>query len=1559
MVVQLIEAELMGSEDARHRAALLLEKAAIQEERLSKDEEAANTYRECLELKPEDPSILILLEGIYAAKQDYPRLVEVQRLLADAVEDPSLKAHYLTNAGYILEERLKDKDGAGVAFRAAFSLDRRDVLLLTAMKRVAERDGKTEELLGALASEANLLGAYAAPTYLQISKVYERLDRKEDALAALLAARRASNDPLVLAELARIYESQRRFEDLADVLLSWVGVINDESELVAINLRLAALYEEELRRDEDAIGRYRAILAKVPNHAQALAGLGKLYHRNQNWEGLLSAFDMEVQAADDNRQKAARTYKAAEVLEERLGRSEDAISRYNQCLQFQPGYLPAQKALSRLFEKQNRYAELVAMYEQDLLQTADRNRDHLHPEQDRRPLRGPPLGPGPRHQLHDADPGAHAGPPADDPQPGAAVRGGGQVARAHPAARDRGGAGRGHEAVLSIHHRNAEILDDQLKDRAGAIAAYERLLSLSPSYLPALKALGRLYAQDGRWDDLVKMYRAESEISSSAEVAANLIFKIGELQEHKLNKEVDAIASYQEVLTLAPNYFPALRALGASTGARPPGRASSTCSAPRPPTAPIRWSAPTPSSTPPPSGRTTGAAGHGHRGLPGVPCASPPATPPRSAPWSASTPPRGDVKDLVAVLDRETQTASTATAKVSAYVKLARLYLDTLNEPARAAQCCEAALALEPGNLSSLKALERIRASDRPRRAEVRSRLAERVTDTRLRTALRLAAANDQDRGGGGDLLVEHSSGDGRGPDRRAPRVRARARARQAGNWAGLLQLFERRLQAATEPGPKSELAVRIADLCESKLADPPAPWPTTAPPWRWPPMSSPPSRAPAASTRSWATGPRPGRSWRPRAAPPATSAPRWRRSSPPARRASGSSDAEGAIANYRRALERDPLDPVASAGLEELLARSGGAADLATLQERRGEAKLAQRDSPRRPPPSSPPAQTGSGSWRSRPREGGAGPGAGGAARPPRGAGAAGQPVPGGEAVRGRGVLVQRPGAAGRRRQGALRDPPQAGRPLHGAPLGREPGRRPPPDGARRRRPERRGAGAAGGDPLHLAQLDRRRRLPQAALGPGAPPRRPRPPHAGAGADPRRGVRRSAAGLGALPPGAGPGAGRRLGHRAPGGPLREDRQPPRPGADAGRPGHPGAPGRRSGARRLPAAEDRRSLRPPDAGSAEGDRRVPPGGGAGAAERDGARLARGLYMRDAAAGPLAVQEHLHVLRLDPTRIDSLHALFRLWEGLRQTDKAFCAASLLHFVRSANEIEGAFYNDGRNRLPQESQEPIPPQELDALQHPAARTALAEVLRAVGDQFGKLYPPAFEALGVDRKADRLKPDNAVFKAVRAVAQVFGVEEFEVYQAHRGTIALETTEPLAILRRPGRGAEFNAREQKFLFARAVMGLVNKTPILTKLSAGEVADSARQLDPHPPGELLRAGAAQRRDDPEPQARLLAQGAEGAGGARAGAHRGGGAEPHRARLGGPVLGHARRHALVRRPLGGAAECCSATNRRRPSRSPWTRCCRSLRAREDLRAMVSFALSDDFFRLRSKIGLSV
>ncbi|MCY1014199.1 tetratricopeptide repeat protein [Pyxidicoccus sp. MSG2] len=1429
MVLQLLDAELAATGDVRHQAALLFEKGIVLQERLSRDEESTACLKLCLERRPTDVVVLTQLESVYAARNDSHALVEVYRLLSAAVQQPSLRAHYLTAAGLLMEERLKQRDPAAVLFRQAFALDRTDLQLLAAMKRLSEREGKTDELLEVLAAEAAALGPQAAPAYLQIAKVCERADRKGEALAALLDARSvAPNEPLVLSELAGIYETQGRFEELADVLLARVGSLNDESELVATNLRLAALYEETLKREADAAARYQAIVARIPGHAAALAGLGKLYYRMQNWEGLVSVFDAEVAAAEDAKQKAARMYKAAEILEERLGRQEDAITRYNTCLQLQPGYLPAQKALTRLYERQGRFAELVAMYEQDLLQTSDR--DQLITTLNKMAVVY-------EDRLGDLDHAIECMKRildlASDHLP--TIR---NLARLYERAsrfrelletNDLEASLAGDtKQVLSLLHRNAEILDEHLKDRAGAISAYERVLALSPSYLPALKALGRLYAQDGRWAKLIDMYRAESEASPSTEQAAALIYKIGELYEQKLQMESEAIASFNEALMLAPSYFPALRALAriyrsagaweslvevlraeAANRTDPMERANALYQAAtiwedqlqRPQLAIDTYQEVL---------RLTPGHAATLRALERLYLA------------------QDNVKELVSILDRETQVGGTPSAKVTAYLKLARLYLDRFQEPSRAAQCSEAVLGLDPGNLTALTLLERIRASDRPRRAELRQRIAERVNDPRLATALRLSAALDLDKTPAEGTLEAYKRAFEADPgDARLAFVLERG-LRQAGDAAGLARLYTMRLAAAQDADEALEMLLRTAELADARFNDV-----ERATALYRQALELQPTCLPAlqgarrvALKRGDFSGARTALeaearvSRDPRGAIEALLA--------AARLAAGKlGDSDGATALYRQALEKDPLHPAAQAGLEELLAQRGGSADLAALQERRAEAKLALKDGAAAATAFVGAARLYHTALNDRPR----------ALAHLEKALAAQPGFP--EALELRGTLLleaqQYPEAAAmlsqRVQQGG---DPRAMAQLH-LTLGtlyathlNDPGR----------------AAAhlqtvLATMPRNLEALERLAALhAQGRNWAGAVDCLHKLLQQELSVDVRARFTLELArtydeGLGDAA--AATPLYRRALELTPGNPALVERlvvlyerarNLPELAQmlDAQAQAQMAVDPKRAATMRMRVADLYSGPLSEPARATALYRQVVDSDGTNLTAR--AALAE-LYARDTTSVPMAIEEHRQILRQDPTRVDSVHALFKLWEGMKQLDKAFCAASVLQFMRSTNEVEMAFYTEARTRLATEAREALGSADVDAvLMHPAARGPMLEVLRAVGDQLEKVYPPSFDIVGVNPKADKLKPDSAVFKAMRTVAQIFGVEEFEAYQARRGLTVLETTEPLAVCIGQDVVRRFNAREQKFLLGRAALGLLNKTAVLEKLSQGETAD-------------------------------------------------------------------------------------------------------------------------------------
>lgn len=1561
MVVQLIDAELNSTQTARTSAALLFEKGHVLDQKLSREADAMNAYNECLALDPEDATVLCQLEQIYGEKSDHTQVVKVQRLLAKVVHEPSAQAHYLLSAGLILEDRLKDLPEAAAVFREAFKLDRRDPLLTAAIKRVAQREGAVDEELTALAAEAELLGAQAAPTYLQIAKAYERLDRTEDALAALQAARRVNpTEPLILSELARIFEATGRYEELADVLSALVANLNDEAEIIALNLRLAALYEEKLRRDADAIACYQAILQRVPGHATSLAALGKLYHRSENWVGVLSTYDAEIAATDDPKQKAARLYRAAEVLELRIKEQEEAIARYNQCLQLSPGYLPAQKALTRIFEKENRWNDLVQMHEQDLAQTTDKEQQIGTLQkiatiyEDR--LEDLPRAIETLRRTHELAP-EHLGTVRSLARLYERVGKWTDVIEFHEREATLSGD---TKQVVSLTHRNAEIQEENLKDRAGAISTYERVLGLAPTYLPALKALGRLYFQTEQWDALVRMYRTEAEVAPTPDQAAAITFKIGELFEQKMKNEAEALTAYKAVLKLSPHYFPAIRALGriyrqqgawesvievlkseAHNRTDPQERANAMFQA-----AAI-WEDQI---------KNIDKAIEGYQEVLRL---NPSHTPALQQLERLLTG-QDDVKELILVLDRQTQAGSTA-MRVASWLKLARLYLDRLNEPNRAAQCCESVLALEPNNLSALKLLERIRSSDKPRRIELRARLAEAIGDSKLAAAMRLSAieqtvgvaAKPSDA-----LVAQLKSTWEADPDDESLGFMLERVLSRVGDAKALAELLEKRRATTAEEQDLVNVLLRLGDIYLHQLG----------------------ALDKAAAAYDAALKLSPG------LYPALTGLARihteqgnhtlvladYDQIAASAQDSHTAIDAlltaarfamdrmhnpETAASYFQKVLAREPLHPIAGPALDDLLAAKGGAADLAELNERRGDAKLAAKDN----------------------------------------TAAASHYFSAAKAYLD--------GVKNRARAAELLDKALVALPTHTQALELK------GDLALEAQNYAEAAAAysvrvqQGGDPKHLAALHLKLgALYTDQLGDGTRAAAHLQTALAAEPDSVEAIERLALVYIAsrnwndaisclnkalsLEQAPGPRARHAVSlakvYEEGLGDLNEAAKHyqralewmpgdiailDRLGALYERQGNVNvlvqllenqvahaSNTRRALALKLRVAElySKQMENAPKAINTyrsilELDPHHMPAHVAIAE----------LYSRDPAQAAMAVESHRALLRLEPGRVDSLHALFRLWETHKQNDKAFCAAGVLNFLKAGTEAELAFYNEGRNRLAKDTSHVLIATDVALLHHPQARSPLLELMRAIGDQLVKVFPPALEQFGIDKKADRLKSDHALFKEMRSLAAVFGVDDFEVYQARKALVALDTTDPMAVCVGQDVVRRFNAREQRFLLGRAALGLFNKTAVLRKASNNELADLlGNSVRIHQPGFV---GLGKKNDEMSKALRKAysrkALRALEEPAAQIAATRDFALAPF---LEGLSLSGDRAGLALSGDIASSLATMLKDDNQNATRPETPEAVRAVVAqRHDLRELMTFALSDDFFRLRQRLGFAL
>ncbi|WP_176065004.1 hypothetical protein [Anaeromyxobacter diazotrophicus] len=569
----LFEREAKGAATPAAAAALLFEAGRLRAEHLGDRDGAEALWRAAAQA---DPGFGPAARADAQAAEERARALghhdDRIRALERCAElsAPAAAAPLLAAAAAVAEERLERPALAADLALRAFDLAPGDAALRREARRHAEREGRDASLARVLEAEASDEATSPREAGLALCALARLLsgplDDAAEARARLLAARRrGGDDPIVLDTLAALHEERGEWELAAEALraraATQAGTPGEVVELVAGHLRLAEICEERLARADGAVAGYRAVLALAPGHRGALAALGRLFARAEDWEHLLETFLAERDAAADPREKAHRAFKAGEVLEERLARPDEAVERYREALAQDPALCAARQGLERLYASLGRHADLAALLEDGLEGTAA-------PEERIALL----IRLARLHEDRLADPGtaARAWERVLELAPQHAV-----ALRALSGLYDRIGrfadlvqvnerllgTTQDPRAAIALLQRTAEAQEEPLADPDAARLTLERILALDPSHRPALRALGRLYARSGRWTELVRMCRAEAEVAPSAAAAADLQFRAAEILERQLGDEAEALAGYREVLTLAPEHLGALAAL--------------------------------------------------------------------------------------------------------------------------------------------------------------------------------------------------------------------------------------------------------------------------------------------------------------------------------------------------------------------------------------------------------------------------------------------------------------------------------------------------------------------------------------------------------------------------------------------------------------------------------------------------------------------------------------------------------------------------------------------------------------------------------------------------------------------------------------------------------------------------------------------------------------------------------------------------------------------------------------------------------------------------------------
>jgi tetratricopeptide (TPR) repeat protein len=276
------------------------------------------------------------------------------------------------------------------------------------------------------------------------------------------------------------------------------GVLARNEDPVLRRDLLAYIAEVEERRPgraTEAESAYKEILALDPLHFSAFRSLTRIYRDAERWTDLRDLLSLRQESLTETKDRVELLSQIAEIDEAVLDDREHAIATLSQLLSLQKNDLRFLRSLERHYAAAERWKELDDLLAREV---------PLVPAMDATDLK---------------------------------------LRRAEVAFQRFNDAG----AALALVE---EVLSDD-PDHAGARTLLERILEVPSERQRAAAMLEPLYEASGNWPRLVSVLQIQREAREGLS-AVDLLTRIAEVQENKLQSRQAALATWKQILDVDP-----------------------------------------------------------------------------------------------------------------------------------------------------------------------------------------------------------------------------------------------------------------------------------------------------------------------------------------------------------------------------------------------------------------------------------------------------------------------------------------------------------------------------------------------------------------------------------------------------------------------------------------------------------------------------------------------------------------------------------------------------------------------------------------------------------------------------------------------------------------------------------------------------------------------------------------------------------------------------------------------------------------------------------------------
>lgn len=345
--------------------AEVLHRLAQLHKAFGRGEQARDVWLRVLNLVPEDLAALGGLQSLAEEGEDWRSLVGIlsrRAVLAEGARQTALYA----DIARIWQDRLEEPPVAADAWRKVLDLDPSHQEAHERLMGLAEaaRDWKAFVDHGEALAQV-LGGAERSAVLRRVGTAYEEeLDRPADAIHLLEAAAYGDAPDVEAARmLERIHSARGDWEEAVHALLAIADAVEGDERMEAL-AHAAHIRDATLRNREQASEIYARMLEEQPDCTEALSFQCAYLFEKGAWAEAVPLFERlepveatrDLEDFDEQMEVAQFYFRYGETLRG-LGRTDDALARYERTLELNQSHLPSLEAVAPIYVEMGRWEQ--------------------------------------------------------------------------------------------------------------------------------------------------------------------------------------------------------------------------------------------------------------------------------------------------------------------------------------------------------------------------------------------------------------------------------------------------------------------------------------------------------------------------------------------------------------------------------------------------------------------------------------------------------------------------------------------------------------------------------------------------------------------------------------------------------------------------------------------------------------------------------------------------------------------------------------------------------------------------------------------------------------------------------------------------------------------------------------------------------------------------------------------------------------------------------------------------------------------------------------------------